>query len=308
MVDKKEDNKVGGSNISNTEWGMVISLLFVIDGIQFALNWIGIPFIATLGTIANRFISFVTGLAWLTYLNLRGVSLMGLKLTSSILTFLFEEIPSIDALPLWGINGLYVMGLVKAEKEIKKAMRVGVAVAAVALAPETGGASLAAGGAVEGGIAATEASAAGEGTTAVAKSATESAEALAEEEEVESEVESQKATGGDNEDREQNEETLQQKKKREGEENAREMKKKEDEEAKNKDRKRKKSGWGGGGSFFGGSRDGRDGGNGPDPLNLRGGTADKERIKKSKELAAMQNVIDLTMSYGERKKKREEDE
>ena len=83
----------GGPKISNTEWGMVISLLGLIDLIQFGLDWIGIPFIANVGTIANRLIDVVTGLAWTTYLYLRGVNLKSVKTVGSILlTFFLEEI------------------------------------------------------------------------------------------------------------------------------------------------------------------------------------------------------------------------
>ncbi len=120
MAGKKEKKKKeDGSKISDTEWGMVISFLFIVDGIQLGLNFIGIPFIATLGLLVNRFISFAMALAWPTYLYLRGVNLGGAKMISVVVTFFVESIPNIDSLPMWGLEGIYMMALVKAEEKIK---------------------------------------------------------------------------------------------------------------------------------------------------------------------------------------------
>lgn len=137
MADKKKEEKEGGSKISNTEWWMVISLLGIIDIIQFVLNWIGIPFIATVGTIANRLIDVVVGLAWTTYLHLRGVDIKSTKMVGSIaLTFFLEEIPDVDSLPLWFADGIFIMLTVKAEELLKK--ETGIDAEKVASASEGG--------------------------------------------------------------------------------------------------------------------------------------------------------------------------
>ena len=47
-----------GSKISNTEWGLVIGALFVIDLIQ-----IGLDLLAQVGVILNRFIDVFVGCA-----------------------------------------------------------------------------------------------------------------------------------------------------------------------------------------------------------------------------------------------------
>ena len=130
MADKfwNDKKKEGGSDISNTEWGMVISLLGIVDLIQIILN-----LALQIGVIVNRFIDIAVGLAWLTYLYLRGVNLKSVKTVGSIiLTFFLEEIPDVDALPLWVADGVFVFSVTKAEKELEKAAAVGVAVAAVA--------------------------------------------------------------------------------------------------------------------------------------------------------------------------------
>jgi preprotein translocase subunit SecF len=53
----KKKAKKSGPNISKLEWGMVISILGIIDIAQFVLDWIGIPFIATVGTYSSLFVA-----------------------------------------------------------------------------------------------------------------------------------------------------------------------------------------------------------------------------------------------------------
>ena len=178
-----QEDKDGVSKISNTEWGIVIGALWIIDGIQ-----IGLDLLFQVGVLLNRFIDIMVGLAWPTYLYLRGVNLKDIKMVGGIfLAFLGDMVPDMDALPWWGADGIYAFTLVKAGdlaaknpavgKAVKKAEGAAVAAAAVAAAPETGGASLAAGGAAEGAVAGAEAGAIAEEAGGTA--ATESGEAVA---------------------------------------------------------------------------------------------------------------------------------
>ena len=107
-MDKKE------SKISNVEWGLVIGVLFLIDLIQ-----IGLDLLAQVGVILNRFIDIFVGLSLGFYLQLRGQSLADPKrLIGLIGTFFAEEIPDLDALPFWGLDGIYNMSLSKSDKII----------------------------------------------------------------------------------------------------------------------------------------------------------------------------------------------
>lgn len=102
------DNK---PKISNVEWGLVIGVLFLIDLVQIALD-----LIFEIGILVNRFIDIFVGMALPFYLQIRGQSMANPKrLTGVIGTFLLEEIPDLDALPLWGLDGLYNMSLAKSE-------------------------------------------------------------------------------------------------------------------------------------------------------------------------------------------------
>lgn len=145
MADKNK--KKGESKISNTEWGIVIGILVIIDLIQIGLN---LAF--QIGVVLNRFIDIPVGMAWTTYLYLRGVDLNTTRILSIGLTFFLEEIPDLDSLPFWSADGIVMYLSVKAEKELKAVAGVAVTTAAIALAPETGGASLAAEGAVAGAV------------------------------------------------------------------------------------------------------------------------------------------------------------
>ncbi|MBI2476334.1 MAG: hypothetical protein HYV67_03770 [Candidatus Taylorbacteria bacterium] len=307
---ENKEKKKDGPDISNTEWGMVISLLFIVDGIQ-----IGLDLLFQIGVIVNRFIDVVVGFAWPTYLYLRGVNLKSVKVVGSILlTFFLEEIPDVDALPLWGADGLFVLSVTKAEEKIKEETGVDVEKAA-ALAGgggtvESEGGGLAAGEAAEAGGAAAEGTAGARGE----------AETLAEGEGVGAAeggerggVEAEGPPGaaeGEGEEEEQKEGTQEQareKKEKEGEETPEEKKKKEGEEkAKGEDKKRpraREEGFG-----FGGGQGRREGaaGAGSDPLNLRGGPDERRKSEKESE-RLHSNLLDLSLSYGERKKRQEEE-
>ena len=104
------------SKISNTEWGLLISALFVIDLIQIALD-----LLFQIGVVVNRFIDIFVGMALPFYLHIRGESMADPKrLIGLLVTFVGEEIPDVDALPLWGLDGIYNFTLSKANKTIAK--------------------------------------------------------------------------------------------------------------------------------------------------------------------------------------------
>jgi hypothetical protein len=112
-------NSVGGSKISNTEWGLLIGALAVIDGIQFCLDWLAV------GVIINRFIDLIVGMALPFYLYLRGVKLTAKKAISMACAFVGEIIPVVDALPLWTADAILLMTIEKAEKALNKTPMVG---------------------------------------------------------------------------------------------------------------------------------------------------------------------------------------
>ncbi|MEK7574806.1 MAG: hypothetical protein AAB511_01085 [Patescibacteria group bacterium] len=322
MAEEKE-KKVGGENISNTEWGMVIFVLLIIDGIQIGLNF---AFLS--GVIINRFLDMGIGLAWSTYLKLRGVKLDAKKIVSIGATFGLEMLPGIDMLPLWTLDGILIFALVKAEKELKKVAKVAIAVAAVALAPETGGASVAAAGAAEGAVAAgAEGAAAGaEGVAAEGAGgevggeggpSDEYADSMGQESadpEAGDGSENLGEEGGQGDENndisdeeaddlgEDSDNTLEE---RENETPA-DKAKREEGEGKNKRRNRqKKSQQGQGGSLFGGGqREGEGGGTGADPLNLRDNSG--RNANNRDNLKTRSNLLDLSLSYGARKKQKDD--
>jgi hypothetical protein len=100
-----------GSKISNTEWWLVISFLGLIDVIQIILD------VLLIGVIANRVIDLVIGMALPFYMKIRGVKMDSKKIGGMIGTFIFEQIPGLDALPLWSLDGVMNMMLDKADKK-----------------------------------------------------------------------------------------------------------------------------------------------------------------------------------------------
>ena len=104
------------AHISNVEWGLVIGALAVIDIIQVLLD-----LAAQFGVVANRFIDIGVGLALPFYLQIRGQDLGNMKrLSSLVIAFFAEEIPDIDALPFWFLEGFYLMFLAKAEEKFEE--------------------------------------------------------------------------------------------------------------------------------------------------------------------------------------------
>ncbi len=103
-----------GSKISNTEWGLVIGALLVVDGVQALLNFFAV------GVLVNRFINIFVGMMIPLYLKLRGVKLDTKKIGSMIGGFGLEMIPVFDFLPVWTAIGVRNMMLDKADKKLKK--------------------------------------------------------------------------------------------------------------------------------------------------------------------------------------------
>ncbi len=96
--------------ISNVEWGLSIGLLFLIDLFQFILDLIGI------GLVLNSFIDVWVGLSYPFYLRWRGLKLMKPSRAAGLIgTFVFEMIPAVNALPLWGLDGIVNLAIYKGE-------------------------------------------------------------------------------------------------------------------------------------------------------------------------------------------------
>ena len=287
---KSGDKKKTESKISNTEWGMVIGALFIIDIIQVCLNLIGIPFLASIGTIVNRFIDVAVGLAWPTYLKLRGVNLNSIKVMSIGIAFIFEMIPGIDALPLWGLDGLYMLFLVKAEEKLKEKTGVDVDKAAALTKP---------GPEKEGG--------GGEGSENGPDTSDEYADAVGQENDERDEGGSENAMSEEDKEGGEEHETSDE----DSDELGKESDKKPDEnktpEEKEKDKsKGKKKTRPSSGGIMGGNRNETINQSGSDKnssdLDLRNGNSSEGTGVKSSPI--IDNILDLSLSYGERKKRK----
>jgi len=103
-----------GSKISNTEWGLVIGALLVIDGVQLLLDFL------LIGPFFNGYIDLAVGMTFPIYMRLRGVTLDSKKVGGMVGTFLFEIIPGFDALPLWCLDGALNCWLDNKDKKKRK--------------------------------------------------------------------------------------------------------------------------------------------------------------------------------------------
>jgi hypothetical protein len=101
--------KIHRSRISNIEWGLVIGVLLVIDGIQLLLDFF------VIGVIANRGISVLVGMALPFYLHIRGEKMSDPKrLFGFLAAFGLESfLPFVDGLPFWFLDGIYNFILAK---------------------------------------------------------------------------------------------------------------------------------------------------------------------------------------------------
>jgi hypothetical protein len=105
--------------ISNTEWGLVIGALFMVDMAQIVIEW-SFVWLAGASIFINFFIDLWVGMSLALYLHWRGQSVANPKRLFGILaTFGFEIWPAIDQLPLWTFDGIYNMLIYKSESLVK---------------------------------------------------------------------------------------------------------------------------------------------------------------------------------------------
>ena len=108
----QQQNAPKSSRISNTEWGLVIGAVLVIDFLQVVLD------LFVIGIFVNRFIDIVVGMALPFYFWCRGVKIDSKKVITWVSSFIGEEIPMLDAAPLWTGDVLATMAWDKAEKKL----------------------------------------------------------------------------------------------------------------------------------------------------------------------------------------------
>jgi len=108
--------KIHKSKIGKFEWGIVIGLLIVTDIAQIILDGFAI------GVVVNRIIDFVVGLALPFYLQIRGEKMSDPKrFLAWLATFGLEEVPVVDAFPLWFGDGIYNFILARARNKAAEA-------------------------------------------------------------------------------------------------------------------------------------------------------------------------------------------
>ncbi len=113
---EEQQKKPSGSKISNTEWGLVIGALVIVDLVQFGLDSL------LVGVFVNWLIDIAVGMALPFYFYLRGVKMDWKKGGALGLTFLLETlgIGWLDSLPLWSLDGVVTMVLDKGDRILKK--------------------------------------------------------------------------------------------------------------------------------------------------------------------------------------------
>jgi hypothetical protein len=87
-----------GSKISNTEWWFVLGAAAFTDVLQLILDFFAI------GLALNRYIDVCIGAGLPLYLHMRGYKFDSKDWMWLAVTFLGEEIPGIDAAPLWCLD------------------------------------------------------------------------------------------------------------------------------------------------------------------------------------------------------------
>lgn len=109
-MEEKKQHK--GSRISNTEWWLVVGAVGCIDLIQFILDFFAI------GILVNRFIDIIVGMSLGLYFWMRGVKMDSKKVLTLIGAFVAEEVPVLDAAPLWTGDVLLTMTWDKVDKNL----------------------------------------------------------------------------------------------------------------------------------------------------------------------------------------------
>lgn len=110
-MDKKE------SRISNTEWGLFIGALAMIDGLQVLLEWLSLSLTSiTINPLIDLFVTMTIPF----YLYMRGEKMADSKKIVGLAGILFGElIPGLDELPLWCLYGVYLFVLSKSNKVLE---------------------------------------------------------------------------------------------------------------------------------------------------------------------------------------------
>ena len=99
--------------VSSVEWWLVIAALALIDAIQILLDFLAI------GLVFNRFLDLFVGPAFGLYLVLRN-QIDGKMFFGLVVTFIGEEIPGLDVLPFWCLDGYYSMKRARAREQLQK--------------------------------------------------------------------------------------------------------------------------------------------------------------------------------------------
>ncbi len=124
--------------ITNLGWFFLIAFTVFVDILQIVLD---LAFGA--GVIANRIIDVGYAFALLLIFHLKDVPLTPAQYTSIAAAFVGEEIPALDALPMWTLDVVYICVSIKGQEVAEKAGVVGkVAVMALKAAKKADGKEL----------------------------------------------------------------------------------------------------------------------------------------------------------------------
>lgn len=102
--------------ITNLGWFFLIAFTVFVDLLQIVLD---LAFGA--GVIANRIIDVGFAFALLLIFHLKDVPLTPAQYTSIAAAFVGEEIPALDALPMWTLDVFYIFASIKGQEVAEKA-------------------------------------------------------------------------------------------------------------------------------------------------------------------------------------------
>ncbi len=124
--------------ITNLGWFFLIAFTIFVDILQIVLD---LAFGA--GAIANRIIDVGYAFALLLIFHLKDVPLTPAQYTSIAAAFVVEEIPVLDAFPMWTLDVVYICASIKGQEVAEKAGVLGkVAVMALKAAKKGQGGEL----------------------------------------------------------------------------------------------------------------------------------------------------------------------
>ena len=110
--------KEGTSKINNTEWGLFIGFLILVDIIQVVLEWVTL---ALSSVFVNPYIDIFLTMSIPFYMYLRGENMADPKRLLGLLGGLLGELtPGVDEFPLWSLYGLYLFSLSKSNRILKQ--------------------------------------------------------------------------------------------------------------------------------------------------------------------------------------------